>query len=74
MTSYGLPLPLPLYTAPVLYHSEYCVPVWKSENICDLTPPKKVKRRAMKMVNEVRGFSYEKRLERNRDALAGLAR
>ena len=54
---------LPLYAALIRPQLEYCIQFWRPTNKGDLLALEGVQRRATRMIKEVRGLSYEKRLE-----------
>ena len=53
---------VPLYEAIVRPHLEYCIQVWRSYRKKDIDDLERIKRRATKMIPELRDLSYESRL------------
>lgn len=54
---------LPLYTALVRPHLEYCVQAWCPHYIKDIQKLEKVQRRAIRMITDLRGHTYEQKLK-----------
>ena len=53
---------VPLYKAIVRPHLEYCIKAWRPYRKNDIDKIERIKRRATKMIPELRDLSYESRL------------
>ena len=53
---------VPLYKAIVRPHLEYCIQAWRPYRKKDIDKLERIKRRATKMIPELRDFSYESHL------------
>ena len=53
---------VPLYKAIVRQHLEYCIQAWRPYRKKDIDKLERIKRRATKMIPELRDLSYESRL------------
>ena len=53
---------VPLYKAIVRPHLEYCIQAWRPYRKKDIDKLERIKRRATKMITELRDLSYESRL------------
>ena len=53
---------LPLYSAPVMFHLEYCIQMWSPQYMRDVDLLKHVHRRATKMIQGIEHLCYEDRL------------
>ena len=54
---------LPLYTSLVRPHLEYCVQAWNPHLVKDIAKLERVQKRAVRMMNDVSGDSYEEKLK-----------
>ena len=54
---------LPLYTSLVRPHLEYCVQVWNPHLVKDIAKLERIQKRAVRMMNDVAGNSYEEKLK-----------
>ena len=59
---YKKQLIVPLYKAIVRPHLEYCIQAWRPYRKKDIDKLERIKRRATKMISELRDLSYESRL------------
>ena len=55
-------LSIPLYKAIVRPHLEYCIQAWRPYRKNDIDKLERIKRRATKMISELRDLIYESRL------------
>ena len=53
---------VPLYKAILRPHLEYCIQAWRPYRKKDIDKLERIKRRATKMIPELRDFNYESRL------------
>ena len=53
---------IPLYKAIVRPHLEYCIQTWRPYRKKDIDTLKRIQRRTIKMIPELRDLSYEERL------------
>ena len=54
---------IPLYTALVRPHLEYCVQAWNPHYVKDIIKLERVQRRAVRMIKDLRGIGYKEKLK-----------